>query len=333
MTSEDKSVFDNIETLSNAPAKWTIFKFKMQKAFEARGWADHLEQSSDPDDEPLSTDGTTILAEKLRKREERKKQQAKSMAALIGKLDDTAIQMVMHLTTTHEVWNTLITANLNASQMGIASLRKDLLNLHYKPKSDLNAHLAMINRINLELMAAGINMSDLELITVLYKSMEGQVEYDGLIQSLSTAHALTPSGTPSVVTYQFVANQFHEKYRDLSKGKTITTSRNETALWGNDGEGSNRRDIKDLACRNCGIKGHFIKDCRKEGGGKAKKHNNSSNNGGGKNGGGNNRIHLALTAQTQEENLAVLSKKTTNENNEEVYLDLGASDHYFKNRK
>ena len=72
--SEDKSVFDNIETLSNSPMKWTIFKFKMQKAFEARGWADHLEQSSDPDDEPLSMDNATVLAEKSKRHEERKKQ-------------------------------------------------------------------------------------------------------------------------------------------------------------------------------------------------------------------------------------------------------------------
>src|ERR1035438_3030498 len=136
MMSEDKSVFDNIETLSNSPVKWTIFKFKMQKAFKARGWANHLEQSSDPSDEPLSMDSATVLTEKSRKREERKKQQAKSMAALIGKLDDTSIQMVMHLTLMHEVWSTLVSANLNASQMGIASLQNDLLNLQYKPKSD-----------------------------------------------------------------------------------------------------------------------------------------------------------------------------------------------------
>ena len=117
------------------------------------------------------------------------------MAALVGKLDDTAIQMVMHLTMMHEVWSTLVLANLNASQMGIASLQKDLLNLRYKPKSDINAHLATINCNNFELMAAGINMSNLELMTALYKSMEGQTEYDGLIQSLSTAHALTPFRT------------------------------------------------------------------------------------------------------------------------------------------
>ena len=67
MMSEDKSVFDSIETLSNSPAKWIIFKFKMQKAFEARGWADHLEQSSEPEDEPVSGDTTMILAEKLKK--------------------------------------------------------------------------------------------------------------------------------------------------------------------------------------------------------------------------------------------------------------------------
>src|ERR1035438_4655710 len=98
MMSEDKSIFDNIETLSNSPAKWTIFKFKMQKAFEAQGWADHLECSSDPED-ASGSDNTTIAGEKTRRCDERKRQQVKSMAALVGKLDDTPIQLVMHLTT------------------------------------------------------------------------------------------------------------------------------------------------------------------------------------------------------------------------------------------
>ncbi len=74
-----------------------------------------------------------------------------------------------------------------------------------------------------------------------------------------------------------------------------------------------------------------------KGGRKAKSKNNSSNNDRSKNGGGNDsRMHLALTVQKQD-NLVALSgdrpSKTVMMSNEDVYLDSGVSDHYFKNKK
>ena len=122
MASKDKFIFESIETLSNAPAKWMIFKFKMQMAFEARGWGDHLVCSTDPDDEPLTTDTTTMANDKARRCDERARQQMKSKATLVSKLDNTSTQMIMHLMWLYKMWHTLLMANTSASQVRIATL-------------------------------------------------------------------------------------------------------------------------------------------------------------------------------------------------------------------
>src|ERR1700733_1458685 len=102
------------------------------------------------------------------------------------------------------------------------------MTLQYKPGTDMNHHLATMNRIKIDLLAAGVNVSDIELTTALYRSMPKTAEWSGLIQSLSTAHALTPVGQASMVTFQFVSNQFREQYHLIAREKTSLSSSSST---------------------------------------------------------------------------------------------------------
>ena len=69
--SDDKLIFENIEALSLTPGKWTIFKFKMLTAFNAKGWGEHLIRSSDPTDEPASGDDAAMREAKADRRTKR----------------------------------------------------------------------------------------------------------------------------------------------------------------------------------------------------------------------------------------------------------------------
>ena len=40
--SDDKLIFENIKALSSTPGMWTIFKYKMLTAFNAKGCGEHL---------------------------------------------------------------------------------------------------------------------------------------------------------------------------------------------------------------------------------------------------------------------------------------------------
>ena len=122
MSTEDKSLFDSIEPLSNTPGKWAIFKFKMETAFYSKGWLDHLTQAVDPTDEPHASDDSMTTAAKQNRCERRMEQQQKSKAALLGKLDDMSTQMIMHLGTTHEIWQYLIQSNASVSQAAVTAL-------------------------------------------------------------------------------------------------------------------------------------------------------------------------------------------------------------------
>src|SRR5258708_6083439 len=121
-------------------------------------------------------------------------------------------------------------------------------------------HLAIINHLNAELTAARVHKTNLQLTTVLYKLMDGQSEFEGLIQSLSTAHALTPLRMQTAVTYQFVTNQLHERYHVITNSQITTPKKNEIALWMN-GNSDKSNNKKDKIYQNCRKKGHFIKDC------------------------------------------------------------------------
>ena len=62
--SDDKLIFENIESLSLTPGMWTIFKYKMLTAFNAKGWGEHLTLSSDPTNEPVTGDDAAIQDDK-----------------------------------------------------------------------------------------------------------------------------------------------------------------------------------------------------------------------------------------------------------------------------
>src|ERR1035438_7401341 len=121
----------------------------------------------------------------------------KSKAALVNKLDTTTVELIMHLEYTHEIWQVLDQSNANISQAGIASLREELGMLKFKDGTNITTHLATINRMSLELHAAGIILFDLKLVTTLYRSMPKIPQWQGLIQSLSMIHVTTPYGTDS----------------------------------------------------------------------------------------------------------------------------------------
>ena len=338
--SDDKFAFENIEALSLTPGMWTIFKFKMLTAFNAKGWGEHLTRSTDPADEPASGDDTPVREAKAERRAKRELQQMKSKAALVNKLDTTAIELIMHLDHTHEIWQALNQSNASISQAGIASKREELGTLKYKEGTNIATHLATINRLNLELRAAGIILTDLELVTTLYRSMPKIPEWQGLIQSLSMIHATTPYGTDSLVTYAFVSSQFREHFRVMmsEKGSANKKKPQDIALYG---EGNSK---KNDTCNKCGKKGHWANECRskaKESSGSAKqekkKNKGKSKKDNGKKGGqgdagsaddnqaNHGHMHLAL----------VSSKKLTpileDTSDDITFLDSGASDHYFRN--
>ena len=95
--SDNKLIFENIKALSSTPGKWTIFKFKMLTAFNAKGWGGHLTWSSDHTDKPASGDDAAIREAKADHCAKWVIQQMKSKAALVNKLDMTVIELIMHL--------------------------------------------------------------------------------------------------------------------------------------------------------------------------------------------------------------------------------------------
>ena len=102
--SDEKTLLESIEALSSTPGKWTIFKFKMQTAFDLKDWSDHLIQTFDPNDEPAEGDKTLVRDAKAEQCKKWLAQQMKSKAMLVGKLDDMTTQMIMHLDHTHKIW-------------------------------------------------------------------------------------------------------------------------------------------------------------------------------------------------------------------------------------
>src|SRR5271156_5930986 len=101
--------------------------------------------------------------------------------------------------------------------------------------------------MSLKLCAAGIILSDLELVTTLYQSMPKVPQWQGLIQSLSMIHATTPYGTDSLVTYAFVSSQFREHYWVMLSEKRSSNKKKQQdfALYG---EGNSK---KNDTCHNC----------------------------------------------------------------------------------
>src|ERR1035438_3953741 len=83
-------------------------------------------------------------------------------------------------------------------------------------------------------------------------------QWQGLIQSLSMIHVMTPYGTDSLVTYAFVSSQFREHFRVMmsDKGPSNKKKPQDVALYG---EGNLK---KNDTCNKCGKKGHWANECR-----------------------------------------------------------------------
>src|ERR1035438_3855656 len=103
-------------------------------------------------------------------------------------------------------------------------------------------------------------------------------QWQGLIQSLSMIHVMTPYGTDSLVTYAFISSQFREHFQVMlsDKGSSNKKKPQDVALYG---EGNLK---KNDTCHKCGKKGHWANECRSKekvssGGAKQEKNKNKGN--------------------------------------------------------
>lgn len=264
MTSESDQSYKSLPDFDSKMENWPIFKLKFRLFLETRDR--DLRYVIDREDDDASADDD--LEEKTLKKEQKKnraKDDAKVRSYLLNKIGSDIIYLVAELPTAYAMVERL-GKQFESTTLQSTIMKLDrLLDIEYRPGSDITAHIAKIAAIINQLRAAGEIDWDKLYTVVLLRSLPRVPEWNGIVQALKTHDDTT-------ITKEKVVGMITERANELTAPRTAQekqdrsgNSKNafQTAISKQKHSGSKFTGT----CNNCGKIGHKQRDCWAKGGG------------------------------------------------------------------
>ena len=271
-----------------------LWKFKMQMVLEEKDlWGIVKGDEVEPTDE-----GTTDAQRRQFQRRERK-----ALATICLSLGDEQLSLVRSAATAREAWSKLESQYEVKSLANKLFLRKKYFTMSMGVDESMSEHINKMKNLAGRLEAVGASITEDDQVATLLCSLPES--YNGLITALESR--------ADDLTLEFViARLLHEERK--RKENLSAPDAGEKALFSKNDRGNqkNFRNKKKGKCHNCGIPGHWARECRKPKRDKSKEGKEKSEG-------------SSYNAST--EHASFWSSESQNQKDLTWYVDSGASQH------
>ena len=293
-TSGNDEAFTRIEKFNGQ--NFHLWKFKIQMILEEKDlWKIVIGDEVEPNGE-----GTTDTQRRQYQRRERK-----AFATICLSLGDEQLSLVRSARTAKDAWAKLESHYEVKSLANKLFLRKKYFTTSMGPDDSMTEHLNKMKDIASQLEALGASVSEEDQVATLLCSLPDS--YSGLITALeSRADDLSLEFVTARLLHEEQKRKESNESKDIGeKALLCQKSKNDKV--------KNTKFKRKGKCHNCGLPGHWARECRKP------KQNQQSDN-------RNKREEASYGATVQNSSLFTDSKESA------WYIDSGASSHMSYNK-
>lgn len=302
----EHDTYKSLQTFDATLAKWSSFQLKFRLMLDSRDLLHIIDRENDVVDPGDSPEQIKLKQEqaKTRAKDDRK---VKSLFA--NKLNDDALQLVEDLPTAYEMFRRLKSQYQSDSAASLLGRLDRLLDIEYKPGTEISSHIGAINTAINQLRKSGSLDWDKLHVIVLLRSLPKTGEWNTIAATLKAQNE-------SDLTKEKVIRTISEASDEIARGKLISGSKGKEpaakpAAFTADGNAGDRSRVK---CYGCGKLGHFKRDCKA----KSKEKKSNSEN-------------VAKSSETKAGHYAFVASDG-GKSQDTWFKDSGASKHYTGDR-
>ena len=267
--------FLRIPKLDVSGSNWVIYKERFTWALDARGIANHIDETGeeplDPLTEAIRKTETGLSAEQQKQDIEWKKElkewktgEAVAKQQIASSIPDSLFLKIRTNGSAFKIWKALEDHFQKRSQMVAIDLRRRIQNQRCGDKDDIVAHFATLRTMREDLASMGQKLEDTDFYAIVMGSLPTSYDpYISAVNATSSVLGKTLSADDLILT---VTKEYERRTLKAKSGKKdADNAAFHSSDAGKDQKGGQKRKGD---CHNCGKKGHWMRDCYAEGGGK-----------------------------------------------------------------